>query len=210
MKTIYIIGAGGFGREVLQWIKDINKATPTWIIGGFLDDNLNALDKIPCDYKVVGKISDWQPKEDEEFVLAIANPAVKQKIAEDYKARGAYFPPIIHPTAVITDFTTYGEGVIMWPHAKLSVNSKCGDFVSIISTDVGHDIEIGSYCFIAANTSILRDIKIGDRVFIASNAVIANDITIGDDAYIGMGSIVMKDVPAGYKTFANPARNLPG
>ena len=25
MKNIIIIGAGGFGRELLQWIKDINK-----------------------------------------------------------------------------------------------------------------------------------------------------------------------------------------
>lgn len=210
MKKLYIIGAGGFGREVLQWIKDINKVTPRWEIAGFLDDDANALDSIPCDYKVVGAISNWEPKEDEEFVLCVANPKVKQAIAEKYKAMGAVFPNIIHPTAIVTDFTELGEGVIMWPNAKVSVNSRCGNFTTILSKDFGHDNVIGDYCFVAANTTILRNIVIGDRVFIASNAVIANDIHIGNDAYIGMGSIVMKDVPDGYKTFANPARVLPG
>jgi sugar O-acyltransferase (sialic acid O-acetyltransferase NeuD family) len=209
MNKLYIIGAGGFGREVLQWIKDINKVENRWEIGGFIDDDLHALDNIECDYGVVGTISDWQPKEDEEFVLCIASPKTKQMIAEKYMAMGAKFPIIVHPTAVRTDFTEYGEGTILWPNAKISVNSKCGKFCTILSSDVGHDNVIGDYCFIAANTTMLRNIVVGDRVFIASNAVIANDVKIGDDAYIGMGSIVMKDIPEGCKTFANPARILP-
>ena len=32
MKDIIILGANGFGREVLQWIKDINAVKPTWNI----------------------------------------------------------------------------------------------------------------------------------------------------------------------------------
>lgn len=210
MDKLYIIGAGGFGREVLQWVKDINAASPTWEIAGFLDDNPHALDGIDCDYAVVGPVAGWQPAADEVFVLCVAEPKTKQRIAEEYQAKGARFPVILHPTAVRTDFTQYGEGTILWPGAKISVNSRCGKFCTVLSTDVGHDNEIGDYCFIAANTTLLRHITVGDRVFIASNAVIANNVTIGDDAYIGMGSIVMKDVPAGCKTFANPARVLPG
>ena len=29
MTKIYIVGAGGFGRELLEWIKNINKVKPT-------------------------------------------------------------------------------------------------------------------------------------------------------------------------------------
>lgn len=209
MRKIYIIGAGGFGREALQWIKDINKAENRWEIAGFLDDDVHALDGYDCDYSVVDRISDHVPAPDEDFVLCIASPSVKKQIAESYKARGASFPVIIHPTAVVTDFSQYGEGTILWPYAKVSVNSKCGAFCTILSTDVGHDISIGDYCFVAANTTLLRNITVGNGVFIASNSVIANDVTIGDGAFIGMGSIVMKDVPAGAKTFANPARVMP-
>ena len=38
MNDIAIFGVGGFGREVLALIKDINKVTPTWNIVGFFDD----------------------------------------------------------------------------------------------------------------------------------------------------------------------------
>lgn len=39
MKDIVIIGAGGFGREVVELIDDINLRNPTWNIIGFVDDN---------------------------------------------------------------------------------------------------------------------------------------------------------------------------
>ena len=78
MKKLFIIGAGGFGRELLQWVKDINKVTPTWDIQGFVDDDLSALDDVECDYPIVGRLSDCQPTEDEFYALAVANPSTKE------------------------------------------------------------------------------------------------------------------------------------
>ena len=40
LKKIIIIGAGGFGRELLQWIKDINNIQSTWEIAGFLGESV--------------------------------------------------------------------------------------------------------------------------------------------------------------------------
>jgi hypothetical protein len=129
MKKIIIIGAGGYGREMLQWIRDINAHHETWKIAGFIDDNPDALRGVDCDFPVIGRVSDWQPREDEAFALALATPSVKEKVAGMLKARGAVFPPIIHPTAILTPFSRYGEGFVMFPYAKLSVNSSAGDFV---------------------------------------------------------------------------------
>lgn len=39
LKDLYIIGAGGFGREVAWLVRRINTVTPTWTIKGFIDDN---------------------------------------------------------------------------------------------------------------------------------------------------------------------------
>ena len=38
MTPLVIIGAGGFGREVLELVLDINAAAPTFEFLGFLDD----------------------------------------------------------------------------------------------------------------------------------------------------------------------------
>ena len=209
MKKMLIIGAGGYGRELLQWIKGINAERPTWEIVGFLDDNLDALSGVECDYPVVGRVTDWKPSEDEEFALALGSPAVKEEVARSMKARGAVFPPIIHPTATLTPFSHFGEGLVMFPYSKLSVNSTVGDFVTILSSGVGHDVFVGDFATISGMCSILRNVTIGKRVFVAAGVSIAQDVSVGDDAYLGLGSVVLKDVPAGMKTFGNPARCIP-
>lgn len=209
MKKIYILGAGGFGRELLQWIKDINMATPTWEIGGFLDDDVHALDKYEHDVEVVGTINDWEPKEDEEFALALGSPELKRKIVSIMKSKGAKFATIIHPTAMISEFAHYGEGFIAFPYSKFSCNSMAGDFVTLLSTPIGHDNTIGDYSVISGGCNIVRNVKIGKDVFIGAGVCIAQDVSIGDGCYLGIGSVIVKDVPDNSKTFGNPARIMP-
>ena len=69
MKDIIIVGASGFGREVLAMIESINEKEPIWNVLGFIDDNLDALNGFDIKYKVLGRISEWQPTEKEEYVL---------------------------------------------------------------------------------------------------------------------------------------------
>lgn len=210
MKKIVIAGAGGFGRELLQWIKDTNEKTPTWEILGFIDDNLNALDGVETDAKVVGTIKDYVGKEDEEVALAFGSPELKRKIVSILKAKGATFATIIHPTALLSPFAHYGEGFIMFPYSKLSCNSTVGDFVTLLSTPIGHDNVIGDYTVISGGCNIVRNVKIGQDVFLAAGVCIAQDVVIGDGAYLGLGSVILKDVKPGAKMFGNPARPLPG
>ena len=209
MKKIYIVGAGGFGRELLWWIKDVNKVTPTWEIMGFLDDDATALDGYECDYKVVGSIKDWEPKEDEEFALALGSPALKRKISMLLKSKGANFATVIHPTAMLSEFAHHGEGFIMFPYSKLSANSTVGDFVTLLSSPIGHDTVIGDYTVISGNCNVVRNVVIGKDVFLAAGVCIAQDVHIGDGAYLGLGSVVLKDVSAGDTVFGNPARVMP-
>ena len=97
----------------------------------------------------------------------------------------------------------------MFPYAKLSVNSTVGDFVTILSAGVGHDVFVDDYTTISGNTSILRNVTLGKRVFVGAGVSVAQDVNVGDDAYLGIGSVVIKDVPANMKTFGNPARCIP-
>lgn len=209
MKKIYIVGAGGFGRELLWWIKDINKVAPTWEIMGFLDDEPSALDGYECDYKVVGSIKDWEPKKDEEFALALGSPELKRKIGGLLKSKGAHFASIIHPTAMLSEFAKHGEGFIMFPYSKLSANSTVGDFVTLLSSSIGHDTVIGDYSVISGNCSVIRNVIIGKDVFLAAGVCIAQDVHVGDGAYLGLGCVVLKDVKEGDMMFGNPARVMP-
>ena len=209
MNKIYIVGAGGFGRELLWWIKDINKANPTWEIAGFLDDDPHALDEYECDYGIVGGIQTWEPKEGEEFALALGSPELKRSIVKILKSKDAKFASVIHPTAMISEFAHYGEGFIAFPYSKLSCNSAVGDFVTLLATPIGHDTLIGDYSVISGGCNIVRNVVIGQDVFLAAGVSIAQDVHIGDGAYLGLGAVVLKDVNPGDKVFGNPARVMP-
>ena len=63
MKDLIIVGASGFGREVLRLVEEINNNSHKWNIKGFIDDNLNALNGVECNYNILGRICDWNPED---------------------------------------------------------------------------------------------------------------------------------------------------
>lgn len=208
MKELIIVGANGFGREVLQWAKDIIKLNKEWSIKGFIDDNLMALDRYTCDKKVLGTIKDWKPSANEVFTCAIAMPSVKERIVQLLKSKGANFINFVHPTAIIGGFCEVGEGLLVTPRAKISPNVKIGNFVTILGSGAGHDAVIGDYSTISGNCSVNGHVVLGKRVFVGSNACIAPSKKIGDDVFIGMGSIVVSNIKTGYKVMGNPAKRI--
>ncbi|MCS2954267.1 NeuD/PglB/VioB family sugar acetyltransferase [Bacteroides thetaiotaomicron] len=208
MKDIIIVGAAGFGREVLQWIKDVNKVTPTWNIKGFLDDNLEALDGFECDYPVIGTIKDWSPSGNEVFALALAGPKVKESVVSVLKAKDAKFATVIHPTSIVGEYCRLGEGVIITPRCKLSPNIVVDEFVTILGCGVGHDAHIGAYSTLCGYCAVCGHVQIGKRAFIGTSAVVAPSKKVGDDAYVCMGSMVMTNVKPGIKVMGNPAKKF--
>ena len=208
MKDLIIIGAGGFGREVAQWVEDINRIEETWNILGFIDDNPDALDGFPSDYRVIGSVSGWQPAEDQYFALAIANSGVKEKIAGEFRNKGAKFASIIHPTATVGKHNKIGEGFIAYPGAVVTSNVTIGDFVTLITSGIGHDAVVGDYTTISGFCDITGGCHIGSHVFLGTHACIIPGRTVGDHVYICAGSVVMSDIQDNVKVMGNPARKI--
>lgn len=209
MKDLYIVGAGGCGREVLHIIKDIHRIQgPKWNIKGFLDDTEDPLKGKECDYGVVGTIQGYQPKENDVLVMAIASPQAKQKLVPMLLERGAVFESVIHPYAALGEFCTIGQGVVIYPAFGMTDNVTIGDYCTLLDVRIGHDVVIGSYATISGMTHILGNVKIGEAVFVGANAVIAPHAHIEDDAYIGIGSVILRKVKKGKRVFGNPAREM--
>ena len=209
MKDLYIVGAGGCGREVLHIIKDIHRIQgPRWNIKGFLDDTEDPLKGKECDYGVVGTIQGYQPKENYVLVMAIASPQAKQKLVPMLLERGAVFESVIHPYAVLGEFCTIGQGVIIYNVFGMTTNVLVGDYVTLLDCRIGHDVEIGNYSTISGMVHILGNVKVGKTAFIGADAVIAPKAHVDDSAYVGIGSVVLKKVKARKRVFGNPAREM--
>lgn len=207
MKDLIIAGAGGFGREALALAKTLNEIEPRWNIKGFINDIPDALDGVKCSHSIIGTIKDWEPKENEVFVIGISSPAGKEKVANILKSKGAKFVTLIHPAALVSEYAIIGEGCVITGRSVVGGGATIGNFVHIAASLVGQDAVIGDYSTTTAFAN-LTNAHLGKRVFVGSHAVIMNKLKIGDDAFISVGSIVFTNVKPGTKVFGVPAKRL--
>lgn len=206
MKDLIIVGAGGMGRKVLPFLREVNE-DGRWNIRGFIDDNLHVLDGVKCDLSILGTISEWEPKENQVFVMGISEPKTKEVVAEKLKNKGATFISVVSKQVILGDYVEIGEGSVVLTPYNIECGAKIGRFVTILGSTLSLDGEIGDYSTTAGFAN-LTNAKIGKGVYVGSHAVIIEDLTIGDGAYICVGSIVMKDVEAHTQVFGYPARTI--
>jgi len=209
MNKLIIIGAGGFGREVLQWALQSNENNLKWEVMGFLDDNLDKLDGINCSYPILGGVADWQPKSDERFVIAIAKSEDKKMVAEKMAIKGAIFENIVHKTVMLFPNAKLGCGIILCPYVLVSDNAIINDHVMInYDSHISHDAYVGAYTTICSFCDIAGNVSVGESVFIGSSACIIPSCKVGDRAFICAGSVVMNNVLPKARVLGIPAKKF--
>lgn len=211
MKDIAIFGVGGFGREVLALIKDINKVKPTWNIVGFFDDGYEKGLTING-YPTLGTAEDLN-KWDKEIAIAISigNPVIKKKILDKIHNPQVSYPTLIHPTAWIgdDDFVEIGKGCIICAGNLITTNIKIQDFVILnLGCTVGHDTVIKDYSAFMPSVNISGEVTIGEGVYVGTGAKIINQLEIGDYAIIGAGAVVAKSIPPRCTAVGVPAKPI--
>jgi sugar O-acyltransferase (sialic acid O-acetyltransferase NeuD family) len=210
MKRVYIIGAGGWGREVLVQMCDAVEHGQDWKIAGFLDTRPHMLNGIDCGVTIVGSPLTHMPQPDEAFVCAIGLPRPRQQFSQPILDKGGEFMHVRTPynTAGYLSVRVHlGTGCFWAPRVQVSPDVHIGDFANIHSgTVIGHDVHIGNYAQIGAMTFIGGGAQIGDYAIVHPHATITPGVKVGEGATVGAGSVVLKNVPAGSTVFGNPAR----
>ncbi len=211
MKDIAIFGVGGFGREVLALIKDINAETPTWNIVGFFDDGYEKGIMING-YPNLGKTDDlnrW--KTPLSVAVSIGNPLTKEKIINNIKNPFVDFPTLMHPSVLIGDkeFVEFGKGCIVCAGNLITTNIKIEDFVILnLGCTVGHDTVIKKYAAFMPSVNISGEVTIGEGVYVGTGAKIINQLEIGEYTIVGAGAVVAKSLPAHCTAVGVPAKPI--
>lgn len=193
MQTIIIIGAGGFGREMLGFIKTLNAVKPTWEVAGFIDDN-KVSGEVINGIKVLGGTGHLAGvTEKTAAVIAIAHPGVRKKIKETVFNPNIYFPVLIHPSVLIDDkdYVTIGEGSILCAGTVLTTNITIGKFVLVnLRTTINHDAVINDFSTVMPGVSISTGAQVGEGCYIGSGCKISKPEKIASWQTLSAGTII--------------------
>lgn len=208
MKNLIIIGAGGFGRTLYSNALECVGYGERFVVKGFIDDNLQALDGYPNYPPIVDTIRDYQPQPDDAFVSSIGG-ASRKACMEEIIRRGGEFIELIHQTARIYTNAKLGKGNFIGAYSVVGNDAVVGDYNMIQSyTVIGHNVRIGSWNRIDTHVTCVGGIVIEDDVNIHTSAVISHNVVVESGAHVGALSFVIRRVKAGTTVMGNPAKKL--
>ena len=208
MKNLIIIGAGGMGRTMYSNALESVGYGESFTVKGFIDDNLDALDRFQNYPPVIGTIRDYVPQTGDVFISSIGG-TVRRSCIEKILSRGGEFMNVIHKTARILTNAKLGVGNYVGADTVIGNDAVVGDYNMIQSyTVIGHDARIGSWNRIDTHVTCVGGVVIEDEVNIHSSAVISHEVRVEKGAHVGALSFVIKDVKAGFTVVGNPAHRL--
>lgn len=208
MDIYAIVGAGGFGREVMPLAAaELSDARLVFVDDRLAGTSVNGFDVIA--------MHEFTALSGERlFNIAIADGAVRESIAENMIAAGAKPFSVSAANALDLSHNEIGEGAIMCPFTMVTANAKIGRFFHAnIYSYVAHDCVIGDFVTFAPNVHCNGSVVIEDHAYIGTGAIIRNGspdrpIVIGRGAIVGMGSVVTKNVEPHTTVCGNPARPI--
>lgn len=204
-RKLIIIGAGSLGIMTLDAAICEGKYSLDQIF--FIDDGKNKDESIHG-VPVLGGIAVLYELDVEEydFVIAIANNIVRKKIAYNNELN---YVNIIHPSAVVSEFSEMGIGNIIMPNTSIDPNVKIKNHVIINKNNsIGHDSVLNNFSQVSPGSSFGGYTILDEGVFIGLGTNIIPDKRIGEFSVIGAGAVVTKNIPANCTAIGSPAKPI--
>lgn len=213
MKKLYIIGAGGFGREVAWLVERINSIEPVWELQGFLDDDPKKQGTTEGRHRVVGGCGLLKDlKEETWIVCAVGAAAIRRRIIEKiqrYGNKNIKSAVLIDPSVLCSSSVSVGEGSIICAGTILTVDITIGKHVIInLDCTVGHDAEIGDYVTVCPSVNVSGCARVEQGAELGTGAQIIQGKRIGKGTVLGAGAVAVRDLPDECTAVGAPAKPI--
>ena len=207
-KTIYILGVG---RNTIVTI-DLAESCG-YTVGGlfhYLDDRTG---EEYFGHRIIGSNREIFSKDlsGMSFAISVGDNDIRYELYNRIIRQGGNVPILIHPTAVVSKYSTVKTGVQIYAYSVIDPNIVIDENTIISSkSTVLHGCRIGRNCFIAPDAVLGANTIVEDYAFVGLNAtVVSNKANIlGNHSVIGASAVVTKPVERNKTVVGIPAREL--
>lgn len=195
---MYLLGASGHAKVIIDSLKASGIK-----ISGLFDDNPKVKELL--EYNVYGPFDPIRLG-DEELIISVGLNHIRKKIVDKLPGEIRY-GNAIHPSAIISEHASLGEGTVVMQGAVIQSCVSIGKHCIINTTaSVDHDCLLEDYVHISPNATLCGAVKVGEGSQVGAGAVVIPGIKIGKWSLVAAGAVVMKDVPDNVLVLGNPAR----
>lgn len=197
------------GREVYDFAKESIGYGSDFVIKGFLDPNLTALDAYTDYPNVISNDEDYEIQPDDVFIIEAGDVNLREKLYNKMIKRGAVFYTLIHKSSHVSPSATIEDGCLILSNASVGSDVHIGKN-SLIQIDaiLGHDSRVGEHCRIDCKSLLVGGVIVKDKVIIHTASVINHNVIIESNSMVGACSFVIRKVKEGTTVFGNPAKIL--
>lgn len=194
MKKIYIYGASGHGLVVSDIARKCGYSDIIFVDDGDNDyptfENIALNNSIPLSF-------------------GIGSNKIRAKLFKKVKSFGFKIASLIHPSSIISNSATTGEGVVVMPNVVINANAIIKDGV-ILNTSciIEHECVVNDFVHISPNVSLAGNVKVGEYSHIGIGSSIIQGISIGNNSIVGAGSVVVKNINNFKKAYGNPCKEV--
>ncbi len=206
MARLVIAGAGGLGREVLDWAR----SSPRWRAEHGVDDFgylADAPPPRPVHAPLLSSIDEYRVRSGDRVVVAVGDPEGRRDVVARLSGLGAVFGSLVHDSVHAGADVTVPPGAILCPGVVVGSGAVLGEHVLINAHSyLGHDSTIGDYATISPGCAIGGSVAIGHGTLLGLGVTVGPHASIGSGSTVGAGSTVIRDIPSHVVAYGSPAR----
>ena len=209
--NVVIVGAGGFGREVLDVVSAANKKSGSLNFLGFVADDSPSPDLLDAlNVKWLGSVDEvLQSTQPASYVVGIGSPVDRRQVSEKFDNAGWQAATLIHPNATIGADVEILAGSVICSHVSITTHVRLGCHVHVnLNSTIGHDCRIGDFVTINPLVAVSGDVELGSGATMGTHSSILQGLHVGTNSIVGAGAVVVKDVPANTTVVGVPAKPL--
>jgi sugar O-acyltransferase (sialic acid O-acetyltransferase NeuD family) len=204
VKRLAILGASGHGKVIADTAVLLG-----WSVV-FFDDAWPSI-TVNSHWSVIGTTNELlhEIASFDGVIIAIGNNSIRLKKFKQLFSTNAKLISLVHPSAIVSQYTSIGLGSFVGAGAVLQVDCKVG-LACIVNTNavIEHDCSIFDGVHVSPSASLAGGVSVGSESWIGISACVKQLVKVGSNVIVGAGSVVIGDVSNQQIVVGSPAKPL--